>query len=174
MSEGGSASAFELLGIPRAFVQDIAAVEKRFRELSKSFHPDRHSTATPSDRRAAAEHTVSLNEAMRAVKDPMARIQQLLALSGRPIEETARAAPALLMEIMELREEAEDARNNPAAIETALQTIERRIGDEERALSLCFDGMHWPPAEERLTPAYEAGVRLKYLYRLRDELSQFE
>lgn len=166
--------AFELLSIPRAFAQDISAVEKRFRELSKTFHPDRHSNATPSERRAAAGHTVSLNEAMRAIKDPMARIQQLLALVGRPIEETARAAPSLLMEIMELREQAEDARTNPSQVAVVLQQITKRIADEELALRVCFDGVHWPPAPELINPAYNAGVRLKYLYRLRDELNEFE
>jgi molecular chaperone HscB len=166
--------AFELLGISRAFAQDIAAVEKRFRELSKAFHPDRQVDATPGDRRASAEHTVSLNEALRAIKDPMSRAQLLLALSGRPIEETARAAPELLMQIMELREQAEEGRRDRSQIEGILQKIHTLIEAQEQTLQRCFDGQRWPAPAELLSSAYDAGVRLKYLYRLRDELSDLE
>jgi molecular chaperone HscB len=163
---------FALLGLPRAFALDPRVIEQRFRDLSRAHHPDRFADATPAERRVAAERTVALNEAFRALRDPMHRALALLAAAGRPLEETARAEPSLLLEIMELREAVDDARASGASAEPLLARVAARIEDEEQALRAHFDGASEDPAT--LDRAYHAGVRLKYLYRLRDELDALD
>lgn len=164
--------AFETLGIARTFELDIKALEQRFRDLSRATHPDRFADAPPAERRAAAERTVALNEAFRSLRDKMSRVLHLLASAGRPLEETSRAEPALLMEIMELREAVEDARGAGRSIEPLLDQVSARIEAQESLLRSAFDGTRFPPEKPQLDLAYEAGVRLKYLYRLRDELDE--
>lgn len=165
---------FETLGLARTFEIDLRAVEQRFRDLSRAVHPDRFADKSPAERRIAAEQTVALNDAFRLIRDKMNRVLALLSAAGKPIHETARAEPGLLMEIMELREAIDDARNEGRSIETLLTRVGARIEDEEASLRDAFDGKSFPPAAESLERAYTAGVRLKYLYRLRDELDALE
>ena len=158
---------FALLGLPRAFALDPRVIEQRFRDLSRAHHPDRFPDATPADRRVAAERTVALNEAFRALRDPMSRALALLAAAGRPLEETARAEPSLLLEIMELREAVDDARASGASAEPLLARVPARIEEEERTLRAHFADASEDPAT--LDRPSHAGVRLKYLYRLPHE-----
>jgi molecular chaperone HscB len=126
---------FAVLGLPRRFGLDLAAAEAAFKERSRQLHPDRFAKADPRARRASLGRTVQLNEAWRTVRDPVRRAEYLLALGGyvigaeegasRPADahetDTAGAGatagrvrigapPALLMEILELREELGEAR----------------------------------------------------------------
>jgi molecular chaperone HscB len=165
---------FETLGLPRTFDIDLRAVEQRFRDLSRAMHPDRFADKAPAERRLAAEQMVTLNDAFRLIRDKMNRVLTLLAAAGRPVHETARAEPGLLMEIMELREAIDDARTDGRPAEALQRRVDARIDDEESALREAFDGTSFPPVGERLDRAYNAGVRLKYLYRLRDELDALE
>jgi molecular chaperone HscB len=162
--------AFETLGIARTFAIDVKSVEQRFRDLSRETHPDRFANASASERRAAAERTVALNEAFRTIRDPMSRALTLLASAGRPIGETARAEPALLQEIMELREAIDEARSAGRSTEALVTKVYARIDEEEAKLREAFDGRAFPPEKTLLDRAYDATIRLKYLYRLRDEL----
>ncbi|MBL8679466.1 MAG: Fe-S protein assembly co-chaperone HscB [Myxococcales bacterium] len=165
---------FETLGLARTFEIDLRAVEQRFRDLSRAVHPDRFADKSPAERRMAAEQTVALNDAFRLIRDSMNRVLALLAAAGKPIHETARAEPSLLMEIMELREAIDDARNDGRSTEALVTRVGARIADEEASLKDAFDGKRFPPERDMLERAYEAGVRLKYLYRLRDELDALD
>jgi molecular chaperone HscB len=165
---------FETLGLAHQFKIDPREVEQRFRDLSRATHPDRFADRPASERRLAAERTALLNEAFRAIRDDMTRALSLLAAAGRPVHETTRADPSLLMEIMELREAIDDARTEGRSTEALFARVASRIEEEERAVSEAFDGRAFPPDPARLERAYHAGVRLKYLYRLRDELDELD
>jgi molecular chaperone HscB len=120
---------FAVLGVPRRYQQDLAQAETRFRELSRQVHPDRFARADPQARRASLQRTVQLNEAWKTVRDPVRRAEYLLGLAGTHIGDEARTGgavgpgpapgqgkgkvlvpPALLAEVLELREELADAR----------------------------------------------------------------
>lgn len=103
---------FATLGIEPKYALDLAAVEKIHRELSRALHPDRYASAAPSERRAALAKAADVNEAWRIVRDPVRRAEALLAARGVPVGEDKepKAAPALLMEMMEAREALAEAR----------------------------------------------------------------
>src|SRR4029079_10447293 len=73
---------FAVLGVPRAYALDVSALEARYKELSRKLHPDRFARADPRAKRAALQRTVQLNEAWRALKDPVKRAEYLLELGG--------------------------------------------------------------------------------------------
>jgi molecular chaperone HscB len=110
------ASYFEVFGMPPGFPLDEAALEARYKELTKVLHPDRFARADPQARRASLERSVQLNEAWRTLKDPIRRAEYLLSLHGIDVGERAGASrqptdhttlpvpPVLLMEVLELRE----------------------------------------------------------------------
>jgi len=101
------ADAFELLGTPPRFDINLAELEATHRELSRALHPDRYVGRPANERRLALSRAIEVNEALRALKDPVRRAEALLARHGVRIEEGKEppASPAFLMEVLELREE---------------------------------------------------------------------
>src|SRR5438552_709642 len=105
---------FGFLGLPRKLNLDAADLERRFRALSRQFHPDYFYNATPAERRASLERASYLNDAYRTVRQPIARVEYLLQLEGlaprSPEEAGKQVPPALLEEVFALNEELDEVR----------------------------------------------------------------
>ena len=145
---------FRVLGVARAFAIDPKAVEARFRELSRVVHPDRFATADPRARRFSMQRTVQLNEAWKTLKEPVRRAEYLLSLDGWEVgaesgasrpganageRERIAVPPALLGEVLELREELSDARE--AGDDGRVQKLARGVRDRlEAALARVASG----------------------------------
>ncbi len=147
---------FVFLGLPRKLNLDPAAIEGRFRALSRQFHPDYFYNAAPAERRASLERSSYLNDAYRTLRQPIARVEYLLQLEGfapRTPEEASKQVPAALLEqVFELNEQLDEIREMRAAgapeaawkarLERARQPIEARREEHEaqlRSLSLEWD-----------------------------------
>jgi molecular chaperone HscB len=106
-----SSSYFELFGLTEAFSIDAEALEKAYREIQSRVHPDRFAHAGDAERGASLQWTTRVNEAYRALKNPVQRASHLLALHGVDVAfETNTAMPQeFLMQQMELRESLETA-----------------------------------------------------------------
>jgi molecular chaperone HscB len=162
---------FTTLGVPRRFSLDLRELEQRFRDLSRALHPDKHAQASPAERRVAAEKSVAVNDAFRILKNPQTRAAALLAASGRTVEEHTRADPALLAEILELREELDGVRNAPdrdALVATMRARVESHVNEAEKVIAEAFDHDD-APVPAKLDRAYESLVKLRYLYRFLEE-----
>ena len=81
-SERPRSSPFETLGLPARFDLEPARIERQYRELQKTLHPDRYAQASASERRRALGKAVEVNEAYRVLRDDVARAEALLALRG--------------------------------------------------------------------------------------------
>lgn len=105
---------FSFFGLPRKLQVDSADLERRFRELSRQFHPDYFYNASPAERLASLERSSYLNDAYRALRHPLERVQYLLALEGMPARDRRAAAaqvpPALLEEYFDLSEALDEVR----------------------------------------------------------------
>jgi molecular chaperone HscB len=105
---------FAFLGVPRKLNVDLADLERRFRDLSRQFHPDYFYIATPAERRASLERSSYLNDAYRTLKNPAARVEYLLAIEGvaakGPQEASRAVPPALLEEVFSLNEQLDEVR----------------------------------------------------------------
>lgn len=104
---------FELFGLAPSVDLDLPALEARHRALSLEHHPDRQ--ADPKQRRAAADTTASLNEALKVLRDPVRRAFYLLKLKGVDLERDDASAQrqmplSFLEEVMERREALEAVR----------------------------------------------------------------
>jgi molecular chaperone HscB len=163
---------FELLGLPRRFAVDGAELERRYLERSRDAHPDRG---------GAAAQAMELNQAYRALRRELPRAEHLLQLEGSPIRDDQRVAPALLAEILELREELAEAR--AAGDRAALDRLERAARQRERAeldeLAARFAALEALPAgapgrPERLAAAVDQVVVLRYLARYREAFEDEE
>jgi molecular chaperone HscB len=172
---------FAVLGAERRYGLDLAAVEARYKELSRKLHPDRFAKADPRARRASLQRTVQLNEAWRALKDPVKRAEYLLELGGVRLASDdggarsggVAASPALLMEILELREELGEARlaEDDAKV--------RRMGDAMRAraqqtMSRVAEGLGGDATPEQLQVVARELIALRYYQRFLDEVAAHE
>src|SRR3954468_15901967 len=73
---------FAFLGLPRKLNIASADLERRFRALSRQFHPDYFYNAPPDERRASLERSSYLNDAYRTLRQPADRVEYLLGLEG--------------------------------------------------------------------------------------------
>ena len=146
---------FTFLGLPRTLTLDVRDLERRFRELSRQFHPDYFYNASPGERLASLERSSYLNDAYRTLRNPVARIEHLLAIEGMPgaTSEAASASsghaagkvpPGLLEEVFALNEELDEIREeresggDPAALharlDVAREPIDRKREEHEAHL----------------------------------------
>src|SRR5258705_10659001 len=111
---GRNGDYFAFLGLPRRLTIDAQELEKRFRDLSRQFHPDYYYNAAPAERLASLERSSYLNDAYRTLKQPIARIEYLLQVEGlapkNPQEASRQVPPALLEEVFALNEELDEIR----------------------------------------------------------------
>jgi molecular chaperone HscB len=138
---------FQVLGVERRFAVDLAALERRYKDLTRILHPDRFARSDPRARRASLARTVQLNEAWRTLKDLVRRAEYLLKLAGLEVggeDGTTRTdrrgerqrvpvPQALLLEVMELREGLAEARAGDANRIYGMITDVR--GRRERAMT---------------------------------------
>ena len=159
---------FTFFGLPRKLAIDAQDLERRFRELSRRFHPDYYYNAPPAERLASLERSSYLNDAYRALKNPVARIEHLLAVEGLPSAKSedpstaSKVPPSLLEEVFALNEELDEIRerresDGPSAalrsrLASARQPIDERRDEHERQLQELmarWDAEEGAPAEQR-------------------------
>jgi molecular chaperone HscB len=127
---------FTFLGLPRKLLIHPQDLERRFRELSRKFHPDYFYNATSAERLASLERSSYLNDAYRVLKNPVSRIEHLLAIEGLPSARTeepstgsgpgaGKVPPSLLEEVFALNEELDEIRELREADEESEKLLAR-------------------------------------------------
>jgi molecular chaperone HscB len=146
---------FEVFGLPRKLQIDLDGLQRSFYELSRRHHPDFHQGAGAEDQARALEASALVNRAYRALRDPVRRVEYLIALEeGREVREetTAKAKVPmdLLAEMLEVQEALEDAKSSGLTDEVAeglraeRQRLQERYQAEENAL--IAGGPEWDAA----------------------------
>jgi molecular chaperone HscB len=128
---------FTVFGLERKLAIDGAALQRRFYELSRQWHPDFHGAAAADVQARALEESARVNAAYRALRDPLARVEYLIRLEeGRDTKEGAaikpKAPPALLAEMFEIQEALEEAKSGPLDDAARATLTEQRAGLEAR------------------------------------------
>jgi molecular chaperone HscB len=171
---------FTFFGLPRKLTIAAAELERRFRELSRKFHPDYYYNASPSERLASLERSSYLNDAYRALRTPATRIEHLLALEGLPSSKSedagqaAKVPPALLEEVFALNEELDEIREQresgadaaglAARLQAARGPIDAKREEHERQIEAL--SAQWDSQLDTSSPA----DRRKTLEALRERL----
>src|SRR5690348_13897513 len=129
---------FSVFGLPRKLWIEMSALEQKFLQLSWKLHPDNFVNASEEERELSLKRSSELNDAYRTLRDPVARVEYLLALEGerKEGEKKQQAPPELLEEVFELNEsldelrEAKSAGGDLAALKTRLASAEKNFGDK--------------------------------------------
>jgi molecular chaperone HscB len=134
---------FELFGLPERFRFDADVLDRAYHALQSEVHPDRFAADGESARRVALQSSARVNEAYRALKDPVDRAQYLLSLHGvDALAETDSALPLEFLERqLERRETASDAFavRDASALETLLAAVRADGSALEHRLAMLLD-----------------------------------
>jgi len=117
---------------------EMGALEERFLQLSWKLHPDNFVNASEEERDFSLKHSSELNDAYRTLKDPLARVEYLLAIEGerKEGEKKQQAPPELLEEVFELNESLDELREAKSAgmeldgMKARLQAAEANFGEK--------------------------------------------
>jgi molecular chaperone HscB len=124
---------FAMFEMPRKLWVEMAALEQKFLQLSWKLHPDNFVNATAEEREISLKRSSELNDAYRTLRDPVARVEYLLAIEGARQEGKTKqqAPPELLEEVFELNESLDELREAKASGgDTA--SLKHRLEAEEK------------------------------------------
>ena len=170
---------FAMFELPRKLWIEMGALEQKFLQLSWKLHPDNFVGATEQEREISLKRSSELNDAYRTLRDPIARVEYLLAIEGtrKNGENKQQAPPELLEEVFELNESLDELREAKAEgsdtaslrhrLEAAERNFEEKLKDVDSALQA--KAQEWDRAIE--TRADE-GSRAKIMAQLNELLNR--
>jgi len=129
---------FALFEMPRKLWIEMGALEQKFLQLSWKLHPDNYVNATEQEREFSLKRSSELNDAYRTLRDPIARVEYLLAIEGerKEGEKKQQAPPELLEEVFELNESLDELREAKASgedlteLKARLETAEKNFQEK--------------------------------------------
>jgi molecular chaperone HscB len=163
---------FELFHLPPQFELDNTTLADTYRQLQQQHHPDRVAAAPEGERLLAMQQASDINAAYQTLKDPLARAEYLLMVQGLDIrgEQQTLQDTEFLIQQLTWREELEELRD-AADPEAGIPVFEQRIRSEYNQLMLA---LQQALQAEQLAPAADVIRKLKFVRKLREELSRLE
>jgi molecular chaperone HscB len=173
---------FAFFGLPQKLTQDLSALEQKFHSLSWKLHPDHFARASEAERQLSLDLSSQVNDAYRTLRDPVARVEYLLSLSGMRKEgqKKQQAPPELLEEVFELNEsldELREARSSGgseaqmsglrAKLETAQHKFESSLAEVDEELAGV--SKEWDAA---LDSAADDAAKKKVMERMNEVLNR--
>lgn len=163
---------FALFDLPVVFQVDSALLNERYLALQKSLHPDNFSAASAQEQRLAIQKSAKINDALRILKDPIARADSIIALNTgeqENPEEKSNKDIGFLMQQMEWRETLENIENRQdtdelTAFAQEINQIRHAILSE---LSTALDAQQWDIARA-ITD------KLRFIKKLQTEIERVE
>jgi molecular chaperone HscB len=116
----GDGGYFDIFGLPRKLNIDLPALEKQFYRHSRKLHPDVYVRSSEGEQQWSLAQASLLNDAYRALKNPVERTKYLLRLEGVQFEDDrhqgdgaanpSKVPADLLEEVFELNMQLEELR----------------------------------------------------------------
>ena len=174
----GSLLLFRVLGVdPPRFAVSNDELERAMKNLQKTLHPDKFSTAPVVAREHSADQASLVNRAYATLRDPLRRAKYMLRAAGAGVAEESGMGdeqgspagdtidPTLLMDVMETREAIERAGDDVRALGAMATANDAAEHECVAALGAAMDAGN-------LATARKETVRLTYLVRIRDEIKR--
>ncbi len=122
---------YAFFGLDPKLRLDLEALQKRFYELSRVWHPDRFTRKSASEQAEALEATAILNNGYRTLRDPVRRAEYLLTEEGFPIAEqrSKDVPPELLEEVFDLNMALEELKSGDDSARPQLETARQNFLD---------------------------------------------
>lgn len=165
---------FELLKIPMRFDVDAKALHRAFVAQSAANHPDRFIDLL--DQADAADRSAAINKAYMVLKDPFQRAGLMIELlADTPIANSKQLPDGLLMDMLEIREELEEAQasGNDAELTRLKQWAEEEETQYLQAVAEALNQATDLPADQRSEPLNKATEQLNALRYIQRMLEEF-
>ena len=168
---------FAIFEMPRKLWIEMSGLEQKFLQLSWKLHPDNFVNASEQERELSLKRSSELNDAYRALRDPVARVEYLLGIEGarKEGEHKQQAPPELLEEVFELNESLDELREAKASgaglaalksrLNSAEKNFQEKLGEVDTQLQSA--AREWDAALEG-----DAATRKKIMARLNDLLNR--
>jgi molecular chaperone HscB len=168
---------FAIFGLPRKLWIEMNGLEQRFLQLSWKLHPDNFANAPEEERDLSLKRSSELNDAYRTLRDPVGRVEYLLAIEGarKEGEHKQKAPPELLEEVFELNESLDELREAKASgsdlaalksrLESAEKNFQEKLGEVDAQLQVA--AREWDAALQG-----DSAKRKKIMARLNDLLNR--
>jgi molecular chaperone HscB len=168
---------FALFEMPRQLWIDMSSLEQKFLQMSWKLHPDNFVNASEQERELSLRRSSELNDAYRTLREPIARVEYLLAIEGerKEGEKKQQAPPELLEEVFELNESLDELREAKASgedlaglkarLETAEKSFQEKLGEVDGELQSAAH--EWDAALEG-----DRATRKKIMARLNELLNR--
>ena len=159
---------FALFDLPRGFAVDLSELQRRYLQRSAETHPDRFTD--PLEQADAADRAAELNDALKRLTDPERRARLLLELAGQEISSDEQTLPpAMLMEVMEVREALDQAveQNDTAELERLHRWVQQQRDEYLQQLASLFEA---PSLDAAAVQRQLNGLR--YIERMREQMPE--
>ena len=163
---------FALFDLPVAFQVDSALLNERYLALQKSLHPDNFSAASAQEQRLAMQKSAEINDALRILKDPIARADSIIALNTgeqENPEEKSNKDIGFLMQQMEWRETLENIENRQDTDE--LTAFAQEINQIRHAI---LSELSTALGEQQWDIARAITDKLRFIKKLQAEIERVE
>jgi molecular chaperone HscB len=161
-----------MFDMPRKLWVEMASLEQKFLQLSWKLHPDNYVNATQEEREISLKRSSELNDAYRTLRDPVGRVEYLLAIEGARKEgqNKQQAPPELLEEVFELNESLDELREAKASgtdtaslkhrLEAAEKNFEEKLSEVDGQLQAA--GHDWDKAiDEKADESRRSAIKSK-------------
>lgn len=139
---------------------DVRKLRMSFLRKQQQVHPDSYAQKSSEEYQLAQTQSSYLNKAYNTLKEPLARAQYMLALNGVEISESESLEdPELLMEVMEIREQMEEAESE--------DDIEKLKVENNEKIHQTADQLTHAFKSNNLEEAKELTVQLQYWDNIR-------
>lgn len=166
---------FTLFNIPEQFEVDNQLLAKTYQTLAQLTHPDKFAASSEQEKAIAVRKNAQVNDAYQVLKSPLSRAEHMLEMRGVELrhEQQTMQDPAFLMQQMEWREQLEELDQSSDPFDV-LNDLDDEIGVQIKGhhKQLAFLLTH-QSAEHDIQAADEVR-KLKFLYKLRDEIQSKE
>ncbi len=159
---------FQLFGCAQTFHLDAPSLERQYRALQMTVHPDKSAHLPDAEQRVAMQQATLVNEAYQTLRSPLRRARYLLKLNGVDTqEETNTAMPMdFLVAQMDWREAVIAAQQSRDA--DALNELDARREVETRELEIqVADKID---TEKNYVAAAELVRKLRFMEKLAEEI----
>jgi molecular chaperone HscB len=167
---------FDFYGIPESFYPDVAALKKKFYDLSKKYHPDFYANESDEKQQEILELSTINNKAWQTLSDPARRLEYILRQHELLVDGAKPALPAdFLMEMMDINErlmEVEDA-GQWSEINNEVLAVDDDISQKLHSLTKGYQHLDDTAKESRLNEILDIYYRQKYLLRIKESLNTF-
>ncbi len=165
---------FHFFGLPVSPQLDTALLKQLYYTNSRRFHPDFFTLEEEEKQAEALELSTLNNEAYKVLANEESRLQHLLQLKGRLLEEGQHSVPQeFLLTVMELNEllmelEMDEAPSLRAQAAQALASLKKQIKEEAQPIINNYDDK--TASEIELNQLLMYYLKQRYLLRIQEKI----